>query len=330
MTRQLWWIAMTLICIAGCTRKSAPAKQNNATGAIGAYHIRNDQIELSVSPATGRIVYFGLIGGSNLLWINSKPHIGLSPFPGWTNWGGDKLWVWPEKDWPVWNGSEAAPPGDPAVGNFTVSVRQRSIRMTSPVIPRYGLRMMREITLDETEPRVTIINTFEQVIAPEQKLPVTPWTVTQIPAPKCIYARLAAGAKSPGYMDLASNPWTPASVAGRVLTFDRPASPRLKIGLDADLLALPVEGDLLFAMSNSSLVEPSKPQEPFTKAQLFTSPDVSSYRAPDVGPYIEIEFTGQLKRLALGQSVSMTTVWQLYSTKARDAVTILNEGPFAK
>ena len=75
--------------------------------------LNNGQFELAVSAATGRIVHYGAVRGANVLWKNPRADSVPSPFVGWHNWGGDKVWIWPEDDWVKWQAGVVAPPGDP-------------------------------------------------------------------------------------------------------------------------------------------------------------------------------------------------------------------------
>jgi len=290
----------------------APVRQRRAgsgvdrmTEPLSADYLCNADFELAVSSQTGRIVRYGRIGGPNVLWTNPRPQEAKTPFKGWLNWGGDKVWIWPEEDWKVWTGIKQ-PPGDPATGPYTVEVHGRHMRMVSPVIAEYGVRIVREITLAPSGPRVTLENRIEKVAPCRFDLPVAPWMVTQLPAPRHIYARISSGATGTGYQNFPPNPWDGVQSIGRVRVMERPRSPWVKIGLDADILAVPVGQDLFISRV---VVPASGVYEPHRRAQVFSDPDNSDFRPKGIGPYIEFEFTAPDTRLKPGETNSMTVIW---------------------
>jgi len=302
----------------------ADAGDANAPGSINLVVLSNGQFELAVSPATGRIVRYGRAGGRNLLWENPRAAEAASPFPGWLNWGGDKLWIWPESDWKLWQDREhGSPPGDPPPSAYqVVRVSPCLLQMTSPVIARYGVRIVRDIVLEETGSRVKMVNTLEKVAEGSLALPVAPWTVTQIPAPTMILARLAPTAAPPGYAAFPPNPWKDVVVTGNVVVMKRPPAPWVKMGLEADLLAVPV-GDLLFTAQVVMPAYSAETYQPLCRAQVFSAPDSSRFLPPGVGAYVEMEFTAPARKLAAGESVSLAIVWELHPVKEDGAAAFL-------
>lgn len=270
--------------------------------------LRNDQFELTVSPATGRVIAYGAVGGPNVLWHNPRAPETPVVFPGWVNWGGDKVWIWPEEDWARWNPETRHPPGDPSPVPHQVETDGLRLRMTSPLLPDYGLRIVRDISLAPTGSRVTFINRLEQASPGRLALPVGVWTVTQIPAAPQIYARLAPDAEPPGYESFPGTAWPGIQRNNDLVTLHRPTAPWQKVGLDADLLAVPVAGHLFIA---GTPAPSAGPQARFRRAQVFSDPDDSPFRFPGLPPYVELEFTSPLQQLSVGQSVSLTVTWEL-------------------
>jgi hypothetical protein len=216
--------------------------------ALQRHAISNGRFELVCSPATGRIVRYGPVGGPNVLWENPQAPATPSPFAGWINWGGDKVWIWPEDHWPQWQAGLVAPPGDPPAAPFALETDKLSMRLTSPVVDAYGVRITREISLAPEGPRVTLLNRLEKVVAVEppggKPLPLSVWTVTQIPAADHILARLLPHAPPPRYEPFPKSPWEGVRVLNDVALLTRPSAPWVKIGLEADVLAIPASGQL--------------------------------------------------------------------------------------
>jgi hypothetical protein len=269
--------------------------------------IANDRFELLADPATGRIFRYGSIGGPNVLWQNLRACECRSPFPGWLNWGGDKVWLWPENDWAA-GGGPKVPPGDPPAAPYEITVEGLRMRMVSPVIASHGVRIVRQITLKASGSNVTLENKIECIAPSGGTRPLAVWTVTQLPAPRQLFGRLLVDAPTPAFEGFRESPWRDAHADGNIVTMGRPASPWMKIGLEADLLAAPVGEQLLVAR-----VTAHSPGtfEPHRRAQVFSDPDDSPFRLPGIPPYIELEFTSPLKVLAVGESVSLTLEWQL-------------------
>ncbi len=274
------------------------------------HRIANDDFEILVSAATGRIIRYAKIGGANVLWENPRALETPVVFPGWVNWGGDKVWIWPEEDWVKWNSASQHPPGDPSTGPHQVEVDGLLLRMTSPAIVGYGVRIIREITLEPTSSRVTLVNRLEQVTAPAFSLPVGLWTVTQLPAAPTILAHLSPDAELPGYESFPGTSWPNVERDGCIVTLHRPATPWQKIGLDADQLTVRM-GDHLFTAETPAALNATVPHPRWRRAQVFSDPDDSAFRLPEVPAYIEFEFTSPIQQLAVGESLSLTVTWSL-------------------
>ena len=211
-------------------------------------NIRNEKFELSVSAATGRVTGYGPIGGPNVLWHNPRAPETPVVFPGWVNWGGDKVWIWPEEDWAKWNPESRHPPGDPSPEPHQVQSDSGRLRMISPLLVNYGLRIVREISLAATGSRVTFINRLEQVVpgrcAVPRRGPLDRHANSRAPQ---IFARLSADAAPPGYESFPGTSWPQVECSNGLVTLHRPASPWQKVGLDSDLLGVPVAGRLFVA-----------------------------------------------------------------------------------
>lgn len=282
--------------------------------------LNNGQFRLEVSAATGRIVQYRPVKGTNVLWENPHADLSPSPFPGWHNWGGDKVWIWPEDDWVKWQSGGIAPPGDPPSAPYQVEVEKLTMRMTSPVVAAYGVRIVREIVLDDSGSRVTLVNRIEKVAAVQsagvsKSLPISVWTVTQIPAARQILARLIPNMNPPRYKSFQKSPWKGVQVINDIALLTRPAAPWVKIGLEADVLAMPVK-DQLFVIRTPADKNGNSGYEPFRRAQVFSDPDESEFRPAKLPPYVEFEFTSPLKVLSVGESVSLTVTWELHPLPA--------------
>jgi hypothetical protein len=203
--------------------------------------------------------------------------------------------------------------------------------MISPVVPAYGVRIVREISLSATGSGVTLVNRLEKVAdvrsSSGKPLPLSVWTVTQIPAARQILARLLPNAPPPRYEPFQKSPWPGVQVVNDIALLNRPAAPWVKVGLEADALAVLV-GEWLLVIRAPANKNAAEGYEPLRRAQVFSDPDHSPFRSERVQPYIEFEFTSPLKHLPVGESVSLTVTWELHRL-ARDgsgAAEILAKG----
>jgi hypothetical protein len=276
------------------------------------YRLTNPTCGVAVSAATGRIIRYGPLHGPNVLWENPRARETSTPMRDWLNWGGDKVWIWPEEDWRKWRPGQEFPPGDPSPTPHAVHVHGRSLRMVSPIEPAYGIRVIREITLDETGAGVTLVNRLEKLQPGSQSLGVAPWTVTQIPAIPQILARLIPNPKPPGYAPFPPHPWNDVHTTNNIVILSRPGDPWVKMGLDADVLAAPIHGFLFIVRTLSHDPVPGV-FAPWRRAQVFSDPDVSTLHPPGISPYVELEFTAPVRELPVGESASLTIRWDLIS-----------------
>jgi hypothetical protein len=271
-----------------------------------AFRIYNSEVELIVVPATGRIMHYGFrADGVNRLWENPESIDAMSEGT-WHNWGGDKVWVWPQDDWPRIAGRRWPPPGDPPAAPYRVEPIAGGVRLTSPPIGEYGLRIVREIRLPSPDTtRVEIVSWFEPVQdAPPIDTAVAVWTVTQVPPPEWIIAHCVGEASA--YRTTNPSPFDVKRAGDNELCLTRDAGLSGKIGLDADRLAASYR-DVIFEQR----VRPSRAQtdaiQPGEGAQLFSEPASPS-------PYVELEFTGPMHQPA-EQPSPLRVTWELTKRK---------------
>src|SRR4051794_20092772 len=194
--RSIAILLPTLLAFTTAIRADVPAakpvsvEKTAYQGWPESYRLSNGTVEVVVVPAIGRIMRYGPVGGANLLWENPKL-AGKPASPGkeWANFGGDKVWPWPQEDWPQRAGRAWPPPAAAGQAANTVEVRSDSLHMTSPVIEGYGVRIVRDIRLDPAGSRLTIDSRLENAEKPAE-FPVAAWTVTQFPRPDQLFARV--------------------------------------------------------------------------------------------------------------------------------------------
>ncbi|HEV7301921.1 MAG TPA: hypothetical protein VGN72_21480 [Tepidisphaeraceae bacterium] len=318
MKQLTHFIAIPLLAVlavtgAGCAQRAPAVQTTTLTSPDGQQVVRlaNDMIEVIVEPAKGRITEFRFIGGPNVLWVNPQSDLSKDA---WKNWGGDKVWLWPQADWEKRNGKAWPPPGDPPKEPYTVRTTKDGLVMTSPVIDAYGVRIVRELSLVQGQPRMTVVNRVE-VVDPAKAHGVGLWTVTQLPVvDEVIVTPLFA--RSPGGLNSAVYPkafeefkgrWPapqPSPIGLGDVIFTRPPT-SAKVGIEADKMRVKI-GDTFF-MQQAAFSPKEGPLDPAERAQLYTQPD-----EPAGSGYVELEFITPIwdaKQLAAG---SLTVTWTLW------------------
>ena len=262
----------------------------------GALRLFNGTAEAVIVPSIGRVMRYGYVGGENLLWEDPKLFgqrgAGVDQKT-WRNFGGEKVWPWPQSDWPRYGGREWPPPIEVDQRPHEATVVDRStVRLVSPVLPGYGVRVARTFRLAPTGSRLTM--TIEFIPTRDQRPPAVPWTVAQLRVPDLMMARLAPGAGT-AYKPMDKFDWPGVKrIDTRALQLERTPGRAEKIGIDADLLIW-VKGSTFFVQRSLSAV--SSDFAPAERAQIFSQKGKDSY--------VEYEF------VAPRGERSMTVTWEL-------------------
>ncbi|MCS7309327.1 MAG: DUF4380 domain-containing protein, partial [Armatimonadetes bacterium] len=187
------WRALLLLLGAGIAWEAVWAQQVERTsykGWEGAYRLSNGVVEVVVVPSIARIVHYSFIGEPNVLWLNPATE-GKPVQPGeWQNHGGDKAWIWPQDEWERRTGRGWPPPSaTDQVPHQAEVLEGKGVRLSSPLVAGYGVRLVREIRLEPTGTRVHI-RTFLEKVRDGAEFPVAAWVVAQLPVPDLMLARL--------------------------------------------------------------------------------------------------------------------------------------------
>lgn len=144
-----------------------------------AWWVSNVEVEAVVVPSIARIMRFGRPHGPNALW--TSPDAERFPAGGWINWGGDKIWFWPQTDWPRdASGNGWPPPQD----GFAASVEPTSdgLAWTLRGLPLFpAVEIHRSIHLPARGTRMRV-----QTRSLGAGASPRPWSVTQIPCPASV------------------------------------------------------------------------------------------------------------------------------------------------
>jgi hypothetical protein len=287
---------------------AVPADTSTVTVATGrefrgwrdAIVLRNAVVEVIVVPSVGRVMQFRFAGENDgPFWVNDKLAGQSMPAEPWRanpgSFGGDKTWPAPQSlwNWPPPAAFDAAP--------LTATVNSdRSVSLESPVATAFGLRAVRRIVLDPTEPVLRIETTYEKISG--APLPVSVWVITQVRDPVAVFVPLPATSIFPnGLAPRWPEPADFVSRAGALLRMTRDRRTSHKIGSDASTLVWAGERELL--------------RIDLPRVAGAAYPDggcsVEVYTNPDPAPYVELETFGPLKTLNAGDRLTATNTYRL-------------------
>ena len=315
MNRRILAAAAVLLCLCASARAAVRIEPVDHPGYGSAHRVTNGDVELVVVPSVGRIVRYAFVNGANALWENPN----RKKAGGYWHLGGDKVWPWPQDEWRDAGGRKAGWPPSPGVDPLKTEAQVKGgvLVLTSAVIPGYGLRLVREIRLADTGSEVVITSRFEKV-AEGRDDPVAVWTVTQVPDPELVLARVSDGSTlEKGYLPMGSAEFKSIRREGNLLSIERSPTRPTKIGLDGDYLGA-VRTRVLFMQRYVKDESTAGEHQPGHRAQVYGNPDKTDAHPADVPPYVELEFTSPMKKLAKGESVVLTLQWSLHHLRSDD------------
>lgn len=257
------------------------------------YRISNGNAEVVVVPKLGRVMHYGLAGKANVLWVNPRLKLGLYDATGYRNFGGDKLWPAPQKDW-NWP-PDAALDGQP----WEAEVIPNGIRLKSPLGKTIPVKYVREITMRDIGTDVKFVNQLSNW-GSDRDLSV--WQVTQVNNPSRV--SLTASMNVP-YKILMGEKLDPKyhQYNGKSLVVTRHPKQGFKFGSKSrEGVIESVVGGVTFRMTMASSLRSRYPDGD-TAQQVYTNGD------PD--QYVEMEQLSPLVRVGGKEILSQTVTWTL-------------------
>lgn len=287
-------IATGVVCKRALHR-TVEVRQVRYQGWDGCWRLSDGEIEVVVVPQVGRIMRFGFVGGRNVLWEHpALPQAVPVDKDQWANPGGDKIWPWPQCQWEPMSGRSWPPPDE--LNDLPHAARQvnaNTVRLASPVLPGWQVRVVRDISISAIDAMVSITSWYAPTEdrAADRAWPEV-WSVSQVPPPDGVCVRILEDPSPvPLSRGMVDGPWAleGAGVANwRWLA--RPANNgRAKVGVQADVIAALFGSDLFVQQCNSG--DQARFVEPTDRAQVYAEPE-----SDDPLAYWELEFLGGVHR----------------------------------
>jgi hypothetical protein len=302
--------------------KQAPSKSSPANGAgivvsqvayhgwKDCYRLASAALEVMVVPAIGRIMQIRRTGDTaGVLWENrvldgqlAQPHSGT-----WANFGGDKCWPSPQSDWPRVMGHDWPPPAAFDASPLEASVTDSGVMLKGPVDAAWGVRAVRYVELDSSQPVMRVRTEFRKVQGKAIRVGV--WTIAQFNDPACVAIELPTESRfAGGYTHLSKPDPEGLAVNGRVLTFVRHARKFVKIGSDAAEVVW--VGPSSVVRMESGFIAGEYP-DGGCRVEVYTNPGEQKY--------VELETLGPLVNLEAGQMIEHTTTYTVTARTVADA-----------
>ncbi|MCC7492725.1 MAG: hypothetical protein IT204_10275 [Fimbriimonadaceae bacterium] len=300
---MLFWTALTLLAT-----PVAPTAVDDWEGLGPAWRLANPQVELIFVPRLGRVLRYGFVGRENVLWIGRRPDGTVWDAAGWPNWGGEKVWVWPQDGWPR-RAKGWPPPGDSSSQAYTCTARPDGLLVQGPLVDGHGCRAERLIQLSAAGTAVTLTSR----LLPHDGADLSGlgvWSIAQVPPVATVWARLAPDAGGDGVHN-GPNPALPAPRRdGRVLQFQRLGGVAQKSFVDAESLAVTV-GRSFFSLRTVA-ASGDRTWALGSRAQIYASPEPDGSRPAGVVGYLELEHTSPVARA--GEQPWLQVEWRLRDT----------------
>lgn len=296
---ELYAAVMLLLGLTGCKE----IQSNGDPAMRDASNLRqatNGTVELKVDANTGRIIHYGWVGGRNMLWTNPRPYEPAFRPGGWLNFGGDKIWPWPQQIW-RW------PPPEPKTWDVQVEPDGRRVIMTSSPIERFAIRIVREIELAPKGSQVSMTSRFEPT-GVQFGEPLAVWSVTQVPHTDHLLVHVL---ERGGRQRLLSNPTSgffPKDLGDGWVDL-RPSSRGGKIFMDGDLLAA-VYDDVVLVQRQIPIHQEGV-WEDDVRTQVYAHPLNETNYPPEAGRWDELEWTApRVPTQRIGQA-PLKVQWEL-------------------
>ncbi len=264
--------------------------------------LRSDVAEVTIVPEIGRIMQFRLTGKPGIFW-NAPELLDKPADPSrtdWQNFGGEKVWPAPEKDWAHFSSRESwlPPVGFDATPATLTETTASSTTMTWPDDEKTGLRMTRKISLEVST--LTTTTTWKRLTP--GPAPLSIWTIAQFRDPEEMHIAKPAPDQLPQDLILLSKT-LPPSLREHSATFSLTRDP------DSAYKIASAGTDLLWADSeiichvHTGSAPGSIQPDAGSRVQIYTSADEK--------PYVELETLGPLEIIPVGTEISHTTTYTL-------------------
>ena len=276
---------------------------------IEAYKLTDGKCEAIVVPKLGgRVVSFGVVGGTNWLWVGAPGSEKREPA---LYWGGDKTYIGPHSGWRFTLPKTWPPPSPDTAEHIAETLDGGALKITSPPWDGYdGARITREFRF---EANGEFVIRHKIAAVPGSRAVGALWTISQtIPASTFVPLNSSSPYKDNFFWFAWSKPVARKSVAvlsPTLLRLDHVPGEVSKMG------AHPPQPALAAVKDGVAFVQKADPQSnadyPEGADGAGLSLEVYHHDVKDDGEYVELEFLSPLRRFDAG--VSLVTRWSIHT-----------------
>ena len=240
--------------------------------------ITDGRVEARFDPVRRRLMHFGRVGGPNLLWTKFDHDLHDAGPDWWINFGGEKIWLWPQARWVEAFGSDW-PPRNDLLGTPADEARMDdgAIVSTSASLEWAGVRIERRFEIDASSR--LIVTTRTRVDEPENAAGWALWSVAQLPRPVRVVGRQADATLDE--RPLGQTPVEMKRLNERWIELRPVDATGAKLGFNGDAFAGVIGPDVLWVESPARADDTFPPGE---RAQFYAT------SLTDQDAYVEFEF----------------------------------------
>ena len=288
-------------------------KIRNYKGWEESVEIDNGCLKIVVVPSIGRIMYFGLSDGENLLWNNER-FLGenvkytdkLLNKHYWANYGGDKVWNMEQRNFPEVLGRGWPPDEYFDGGRYEYDLLENGVQITSQVSEYTNTFLTREITTTPGSKQVNIAQTIT-CARKHSVVPATFWNVTQAKPPLKYIIDRNQNSKFKGNLKYFMEKFDPdMEILDGNMIIENIENDTVKIGSDSKEFLAAVYDDKIFVQSFQYEENKKYPDDGCT-IEIFINPR-----------FVELELLSYLKMMEEGESLNYNIQWSLDGLDSMD------------
>ncbi len=299
-------LLLLFLALASLVRAAEPAATETRWRDLPAWRLTDGRTEAVVVPQLGgRVVVYGLVGGTNWMWTGEPGAERKNP-P--LYWGGDKTYLGPHSNWALVQDTMWPPPSPDFTPCEVVTPPKGLLSTLGSPWPGSGARIRRDYAFGR-DGELVITHSIAPI--PGSRETGALWTVAQtVPADRFLVPLAAQSPYTGGYFRFGFEkaPGFPAATAlSRTLLQLKPV-----VGSGFKLGAHPAKPALASLKDGHAFIQRSDAQDgqyPEGLPGAGLTVEVYHHDLPGPGEYIELEQLSALRRL--DQGITLVTRWNV-------------------
>lgn len=277
----------------------------------GLWTLANGKVDVVVDAERGRIVRYAFHDdkGPGVIWNNYDAKDAKYDVGGWTNWGGDKLWPWPQSTW-GW-----PPPEPKAAYSVEPADGGKALLMKSTVFGAMGLKAARKLELADDSSTLVVTSWFESTPSLPGKH-FGAWSITQVPTPKSVFVRIPLEGDRKRLLDKVEteHSFSVKGTGGNVIELAGNPEKGGKILFDGDVIAAVFDKVVLVQRQIPAHAEGAWAAD--EKAQIYAHP-LNAANVPEKHSYYELEWSAPVVAADRAEKAPLKVIYKLVRIDAK-------------